>query len=187
MLPRKTKSRNAEGSVATSCGSFSFLEWAITWGRRNVDPSGGASRNELHRDRNCRCASLVPQNMHALVAALVDEGGAWCACYMDLGRAGRIVAFICGNGAHRDCDQAGTGVGMPPSLTSRSERISDYVEVRFSLRVDPEPPVVARLGKEVHLGEGRATSRATNDELRHQTRRGSCEGRHGCQRSDAER
>ena len=112
-------------------------------------------------------------------AACVDEGA---PLGINVRGAGRVVTIVRGNRPNRDCDQAGTRVGMPPGLTSRSKRISDYVEVRFSLCVDPEPPVVARLGKEVHLGEGGATSRATNDELRHQTRRGRCAGWHGCQR-----
>ena len=103
------------------------------------------------------------------VVAWVDEGG---TCGVNERSAARIVALVFGNGARHDHEQAGTGVRMPPGMTSRLKRYADDYEVRFSLRVDPCLPL-ARLCRDVELLEGARTK-----DLRRHTHRGRCKGRH---------
>jgi hypothetical protein len=94
-------------------------------------------------------------------AACVDEGA---PLGINVRGAGRVVTIVRGNRPNRDCDQAGTGVGMPPRCSSRIKCISDNIEVRGSLRVNSGLPEVgdirARINvplcRDINLIEGRS-------------------------------
>jgi hypothetical protein len=52
----------------------------------------------------------------------------------------RAVMLVGRNGSLCDCDQAGTGMGMPPGLTSRLKGELSDVEVRVAVHLRQENP-----------------------------------------------
>src|SRR5262249_16263032 len=114
--------------------------------------------------------------MH-VAATLVDKAATRC---INVWSAGWIVAIVCGDCAHRDHDQAGTGMCMPPAVTYARKRIPDDIAVGCSVGVNPGFPL-ARLHGYLDLIESDAGQRGAGNELRRHAHRWRRESWHDCE------
>ena len=115
-------------------------EWAITRGRRHVDPSRSALWNNLDCDILRYHTSLVADQMY-VPAAYVGEA---LACCVGLGCAGRVGGLVNCERSRYHGDQAGTWMRVPPGVSPDWERVLGDIEVRISLGLQLEVPVVER-------------------------------------------
>jgi hypothetical protein len=99
----------------------------------HVDPSHGAVGYNLNCDIYRLRARLVNYVVY-VPAAYVSEA---LACTV---RGGGAVGLIDRERSLYHCDQAGTGMAVPPSLTPRLERDLGNIDVRISPDVRVEVP-----------------------------------------------
>ena len=105
--------------------------WAAWVG--HVDPSHGTVWNNLNCDINRLRARLVNHVVY-VPASNVSE-----ALARTVG-GGRAVRLVNRERSLYHCDQAGTGMTVPPSLTPRLERDLGDIDVRISPDVRVEIP-----------------------------------------------
>ena len=99
--------------------------WAITRGRRHVDPSRSALWDNLDCDILRYYTPLVAHQMY-VPAAYVGEA---LACCIDFGRAGGVGGLVNCERSRYDGDQAGTRMRVPPSVSPDWERVLGDIEI----------------------------------------------------------
>src|SRR5438552_8915403 len=126
-----------------------MLERAVARSRR-INTSRSRCGNELDRDRARLDRTFIPQNVH-VAAASVDQTH---ALRVDSRRAGRIITVVGGDGARCHDDQAGAGMRVPASTSSRRPHVGLDVHVRETFRLQLRLPESRDgVGVEVQLVE----------------------------------